>query len=133
MKVILLEVALVASASAAISDHDMYMSTQQNWTRPQKLDHENKVYYDWQAQKNAMPNGQPSNHDLSALDSNFGKGTSRYRSNKSERRREKQNRQQPQIGYDDRVGYYWMNLSAVESEEENRLSQDDINKSLVSP
>ena len=122
MKVILLEVALIASASAAISDHDMYMSTQQNWTKPQKMNYENKDYYDWQPQKNAMPDRQTSNQDLQALDRSFGNGTSRYRSNKSERRREKQNRQEPQIGYDDRIGYYWMNLSAIESDEENRLS-----------
>ena len=59
---------------------------------------------------------------------------SRYRSNKSERRRDKQNREEPQISYDDRIGYYWMNLDAIESEEEeeNTFFQEDLNLSLNS-
>ena len=49
MRVILLEVAMVASASAALSDQDMYMSTYRNQARPI---HENKEYFDLQPQKN---------------------------------------------------------------------------------
>ena len=64
------------------------------------------------------------------MEHSFGKSPSRYRSNKSERRREKQNREEPSIAYDDKIGYYWMNLNAVESEEENWLSADDIERGL---
>ena len=45
MRVILLEVAMVASASAALSDQDMYMSTYRNQERPLR---ENREYFDLQ-------------------------------------------------------------------------------------
>ena len=121
----MLEVALLASASAAITDQDRYMSTQQNenWVRPGRQEYDNREsYQNWDTRS-------AGHHDRDFARHAYGDSHSRYRSPQSDhRRREKSNRKEPEIAYDDSIGYYWMNLNAEESEEDNVMSQDDIHR-----
>ena len=110
MRVILLEVAMVASASAALSDQDMYMSTYRNQASPAQ---ENQEYFDLQPQKNFYQEYDRNAYGSYQLQSQeSATNLSRYRSNKSERRRRKQQDNESHFAYDDKIGYYWVNLES---------------------
>ena len=123
MRVILLEVAMVASASAALSDQDMYMSTYRNQARPVQ---ENKEYFDLQPQKNFYQEYDRNAYGSNQLQSqDSATNLSRYRSNKSERRRRKQQDNESHFAYDDKIGYYWVNLESKSNPAESSDASDN--------